>query len=226
MLFSKKKEAEKGLVDAAFDEAVQMLQMGQQMFALVTNALVETSVDEDIAKISTIDKEINKLHRNVRKKIFEHLSISGGRDLFSSLVLLSVVNDLERIGDYNKNIADIIEMIPTKLDLGEYDKPLKKLYKETDNFFNLTLSAFGEEDEKSAKAVLKKYRQISRTCDGLLRKMFEENQSSKKVNKDLIAFVLLIRYFKRLNAHLKNIASTVVNPFHRIGYRQKKKYEN
>lgn len=225
MLFSSKKEAEKNLVEMAFDEAVQMLKMGQEMFSLVTNALVETSGAEDIARITAIDKDINKLHRNVRKKIFEHLSISGGQDLFSSLVLLSVVNDLERIGDYNKNIADIIEMIPKKLELGEYEKPLKKLYEQTNNFFDLTLPAFRDEDEKKARVVLKKYRQISQTCEELLHQMFEENKSSKKVNKDLIAFVLLIRYFKRLNAHLKNIASTVVNPFHRIGYRQKKKYD-
>jgi hypothetical protein len=31
--------------------------------------------------------------------------------------------------------------------------------------------------------------------------------------------VLLLRYMKRVAAHLKNVCSAEVNPFHRIGYR-------
>ena len=31
--------------------------------------------------------------------------------------------------------------------------------------------------------------------------------------------VLIMRYFKRVNAHLKNSATSVINPFHEIGFR-------
>jgi hypothetical protein len=30
-----------------------------------------------------------------------------------------------------------------------------------------------------------------------------------------------MRYLKRVSAHLKNVASSVVNPYHRIGFREK-----
>jgi len=32
-----------------------------------------------------------------------------------------------------------------------------------------------------------------------------------------------LRYLKRVSAHLKNVATSVVNPYHRIGYKEKKK---
>jgi len=38
---------------------------------------------------------------------------------------------------------------------------------------------------------------------------------------DYAAAALYLRYLKRIAAHLSNIASSVVNPFHRIGYKPK-----
>ncbi len=40
---------------------------------------------------------------------------------------------------------------------------------------------------------------------------------------DAVCLALYARYLKRINAHLTNIASAIVNPFPRIGFREKKK---
>jgi hypothetical protein len=34
---------------------------------------------------------------------------------------------------------------------------------------------------------------------------------------------LYLRYLKRMSAHVKNVATSIVNPFHRIGFREKTK---
>ena len=34
---------------------------------------------------------------------------------------------------------------------------------------------------------------------------------------------IYLRYLKRVSAHLKNVATSVVNPYHRIGFREKEK---
>ena len=52
--------------------------------------------------------------------------------------------------------------------------------------------------------------------------------SVKNEDKDLesgsaVALALYIRQLKRINSHLMNVASSVVNPFHRIGFKPKKK---
>jgi phosphate transport system protein len=211
------------LVKVSFEQSVEMLAIAQQMFKNVTQALLEHSKMEDWDDLATIDKKLNKMHRNIRKKLFEHLSLSGGGDLFNSLSLLNVINDIERIGDYNKNIADIIKMVPQKLKLGPYQKTLIDIFNETNTFFDLTEKAFKEDDVEAAKEVLTNYRVISKNCDGLLHQIFIDHKDKDQVDKDLISLVLLVRFFKRLNAHLKNISSTVINPFHRIGYKLKNK---
>ena len=209
------------LVEISFDEATKMLAIGQDMFTNVTKALLGNFSVEEWDNIAATDKSLNKMHRAVRKKLFEHLSISGGKDLLSSLTLLNVVNDIERIGDYNKNISDILQMVPQKLELGPYGAILEEIFNETNDFFDLTEKAFKDDDLEAAKEVLTNYRELSKRCDGLLKQIFLDHENKKKVNKDLISLVLLLRYFKRLNAHLKNISSTVINPFHRIGYKLK-----
>ena len=220
MWFNKQK-SNASLVDNSFQDAFNMLEISQEMFKNVTKALIERSQVEDWEEISATDKKLNKMHRTVRKRLFEHLSLSGGKNLYSSLILLNVVNDIERIGDYNKNIADILNMIPHKLNIADYSISLDEIYQETNEFFDLTKVAFKDEDDEAAKKVLVNYRELSRKCDGLLKQIFEDNKDEDKVSKDLIPLVLLLRYFKRLDAHLKNIASTVINPFHRIGYKLK-----
>ena len=36
------------------------------------------------------------------------------------------------------------------------------------------------------------------------------------------AVVLYVRFLKRIGSHSRNIATSIVNPFHRIGYQEKK----
>ena len=40
---------------------------------------------------------------------------------------------------------------------------------------------------------------------------------------DAVTVSMYARFLKRINAHLTNIASSTVNPFPRIGFREKKK---
>ena len=210
-----------GLLQEAFDETVKMLELSQEMFQLVTVALAQESAPDILQTIKTTDKEVNRLHRDVRRKVFEHLSIAGNQDLYSALILLSVVDDTERVGDYNKNIADIISLMPRKLDFGEYTISFDQVWKETNEFFESSLKAFREDDESSATFVLESYGKLSDVCDDVIEKILTA-EDDQGIRRDLVALVLLMRFFKRVNAHLKNIASTVVNPFHRIGYKPKK----
>ena len=54
------------------------------------------------------DKEINNYQKEVRKKVITHFSISRNiEDFPSGMVLLSIIIDVERLGDYTKNILDL-----------------------------------------------------------------------------------------------------------------------
>ena len=217
------KYSQKNLLDEAHSESIAMLELVKDMFGIITETLAGESSTEKLEKISNVDKKVNRLHRDTRKKVYEHLAISGTGDLFSSLVILSVVDDVERIGDYNKNIADVALLIPNKLNLRKYEKTFYEIQKDTVEFFDMTLKALREDNLKLASTILTKYTALSIKCDSIIEDIIKGDKKDT-IRKDFVALVLLLRYFKRVNAHLTNVATTIINPFHRIGYRPKKKH--
>ena len=53
------------------------------------------------------DGEVNELERTIRRQVVTHLAVPGSdADLPYSLLLISLVKDVERLGDYAKNLAE------------------------------------------------------------------------------------------------------------------------
>lgn len=67
----------------------------------------ESEADE-LEAISKSDIEINKLERSIRKQLIAHLILTRDPGNVSyCLLLMSLVKDVERLGDYAKNVAEI-----------------------------------------------------------------------------------------------------------------------
>lgn len=209
------------LIDSASREAVVSLENGKAMYVKVMAALRHEVDANTIEEVKKMDWEINQHQIDVRKMVFEHLSISSGSDLFTSLVLLSVVIDTERIGDYVKNISEIIENFPSKMEFDEFENVVEELDEKTVLLFDLTKEAFVEGDEAKAETVMDIYGKISPLCDNTIKTILNEKAAGGTVKTSYLVLVLMIRHIKRITAHLKNIASTVVNPFDRIGYQHR-----
>jgi len=210
------------LIQEAQKDTEKMLELGQDVFRHLTQAWTGETDPDQLEELKKQDKLINSLHRGVRKKVYEHLSLTGNESLFAALVLLSIVDDSERIGDYGKNIAELISFNPGRLDFGKYQETFERVWNQSTEMFENTIKAIRDDDEKSALKVMEAYVPISNTVDDLIERMFKE-ESGDTIKREYVALMLLMRYFKRVDAHLKNIASTVVNPFHRIGYKAKSK---
>ena len=81
---------------------------------------------------------------------------------------------------------------------------------------SLTQQAFNNSDIEKGKKVMKAHAKI---IAPKLDRMIEDiiNDKSVIVRKAVICS-LFSRYLKRVSAHLTNISSSVVNPFHKVGY--------
>ena len=211
----------KTLLDEARQQAVMMLVTDQRMFDLVMVALKEDAGQHILSKIGAMDKEINRQQRGVRKKVFAHLTISSGSNLTQGLELITAVIDLERIGDYVKNIAEIVEMTPKKLHFGEFEDTYMEIQDLACELFTLVIDAFSNQDLDASRKAMERYSRLSLLCDGTLEKLLGDGNDSDNdmVEKRVVALSLMLRYLKRVGAHLKNVASIQINPFHRIGYR-------
>lgn len=199
----------KDYLTQVLEEFKEMLEETKYMFESVCKALLEGGANSELEKKTyEIDKKVNRLEKEIRKRIVEHLSIQPSADVPVSLILMSVVKDAERIGDYCKNILEVISLSdkPIKRDLFEelFDHIDKKISKE----FEMTQKAFIESDEEVAKEILDLERKIVRDCDEIVKKLAKCSFSTNEA----VCLTLLARYFKRVSAHLANIGSSVILP--------------
>ena len=69
-----------------------------------------------IARIRQRDVEVNALQRTIRRQVVAHLSFQNSRgDVPYSLLLVSLVKDVERLGDYAKNLSEVRSVHPAPL---------------------------------------------------------------------------------------------------------------
>jgi len=204
-----------GLLNEALKETEKMLLVAKNMFSFSLRVLMDKEKEkEDIYKI---DRELNKLQRNVRRKILEHLSINPQQDVTSCLVLITIVIDIERIGDYSKNLIELSHKYPQRLK-GKYIERIREIEKDIEGLFDRTINAFKNADIDLAKQIMERHARIAVHCEKVVEDLIEDTQVSSRMG---IICALLARYLKRVSAHLKNIASGVSNPFHRLGYKPK-----
>lgn len=103
------------LYHQALQQAYAMLDADWLMYEASVESLRQSDTGEIKIDIFAKDKEVNAQERDVRRKVLTHLVISGGADLTSGLILVTVVTDIERIGDYTKNIYDLSRQHPPRL---------------------------------------------------------------------------------------------------------------
>ncbi|MCW8849796.1 MAG: PhoU domain-containing protein, partial [Melioribacteraceae bacterium] len=110
------------LLDRAYERSFEMLDLTHQMFTEAKNVLRNTDSNKIDIDINDEDIKVNKFQREVRKDVFNHLNMAGTESLSSDLVLVSIVIDLERIGDLTKNIIEVAQGHPERLTSKMFDE--------------------------------------------------------------------------------------------------------
>ena len=99
----------------AWSESNDMLHLSYEMFNDAVEALRSGEKNKVLKSIKLRDEKINDYHREIRKKVVTYYSVSKDvTNIDSGLVLINTVVDIERIGDYSKNILDLAKNYPKK----------------------------------------------------------------------------------------------------------------
>lgn len=206
------------LYEQALTECHEMLEIDREMFNESTKSLRQSDTAEIPIDIYAMDKKINEFERDVRRKVMTHLVVSGNEDLGSGLILVSVVIDIERIGDYTKNIYDLAVQHPKKLLAGSLEETLSDMEKSTQEFLNKAIDAFKSQDIDAARKLMVEYKtDISSTSNDIVNSIVSGSNNEFSSN-EAGSLCLYARYLKRIAAHSRNLVSSIVNPFERIGY--------
>ena len=206
------------LYEQALEECHEMLDIDLTMFKASISSLRKSDSSDINIDIFAMDKKINKFERDVRRKVMTHLAVGGKEDVGSGLVLVSVVIDIERIGDYTKNIYDLAVNHPKKLNGGSAEDRLADIEKISFKLFEDTIVAFKDQDIEKARGLMGYYKEnISSQSDAITHDVIL-GKITDLDTKSATAVSLYARYLKRIAAHSRNLISSVVNPFEKIGY--------
>lgn len=203
------------LLSEMLDEFQEMLKHGEWMFKTVGSVLLRERKPEDVHdEFFGRDKEINRQEKSIRRRIVEHLSLRREADVPACLVLMSVVKDAERIGDYCKNLYEVACLYTMNFDHGRYITPFKEMRVAAEAQFSKARTAFAEADGKLAHEVIAETDAIRARCDDMIEKLINDQLPTQKA----VAYTLLSRYFKRIASHLSNICSSVTGPVHELDH--------
>ena len=205
----------------AWDQSCEMLELSRNIFSQSIIYLREAQDIETLKKLKKRDKEINEFQQEVRRKVLTHYSIQSEKvDIANGLILINTVVDIERIGDYCKNILDLAINHPTQIISEEISEDLATIENEVQSRFDKTCEAINKQDTNIAKDMMKDYReQLAGKSDEIVNNVLNGQLDFGSSSKTA-AVTLYARYLKRIGAHLKNITTTLVNPFDSIGYKK------
>ncbi|MEX2549538.1 MAG: PhoU domain-containing protein [Nitriliruptoraceae bacterium] len=161
-------------------------------------------------EIKVTDQRVNEGEREIRRDLVIHASVVGAIDTPALLVYMSVVKDIERIGDYGKNLRDLAR---DGVDLSAFPA-WHDLRTEVADMIEETAEVFGTRDDDRARELLARGDELLDRFDdavsGLVR---GEDDRPHAVGRALAA-----RYLKRVVAHLTNVLSAVVMPIDQLDY--------
>ncbi len=209
------------LLSQAWDESYQMLDLTYDLFNQAVTMLREDTSDESVRALKRRDKEINDYQQDVRRKVITHYAVcKGNEDLSTGLILVNMVVDIERLGDYTKNILDLAIYHPGNLVSEEISPKLASIEQEILSRYELTVDAVKSQDAEKAEALQENYSDlVNDASDKLVNGILAGK--NKFDDETLAATVALYaRYLKRVGAHLKNISTILINPFDMIGYKK------
>ena len=197
------------LLESAFGDVTTMLQQSARMLDHALAALLDNQPLE--VDLQSMDDVVDNSERMVRRTVLEHMTVNPKQDLVASLILVSIVQDGERIGDFARGLTDLIPLAKSPRQGAAADE-LKALAAEVRPNFELCERAFRKDEAEVATAVVACHTSVKPRLGAYIARLCDSDLSPDMA----IVYASAARILSRISAHLSNIASTVTQPYDRI----------
>lgn len=196
-------------------QITEMLASCQDTFRLATSALFG---EEDVTvagdQLDEADKDLNRTERAIRRELLVHGTVRGAEvDLGLMLAYMSIAKDIERIGDYCKNIWNLAQMGVSFKDADDLVE-LTKHRERVASLLERALQAFSEQDGDAVHEMIPAIRDDLQHYDAHIIQFV----GSDLPGRYSAPRALWYRYLKRISAHLSNTLSSVVMPVDRLDF--------
>ena len=192
-----------------------MLASCEDAFRLATTAAFgEADTSQTGVELRSLDKDINKTERSIRRELLVHGTVRGAEvDQGLMLTYMSLAKDIERIGDKCKDIWELAHM-GANLSESENIDELQEHRAHVAELIEETLAALTAQDTDRVHELIPA---IQADADHYDNHVFQLVMSTLPA-RDAAPEALFYRYIKRLSGHLSNILSSIVMPIDRLDF--------
>jgi phosphate transport system protein len=182
----------------------------EEQLTLAFNAFVQMDVTT-ARKVIKGDAEVDNVEVEMEEECLKLLALYQpvANDLRLIVAVLKINNDLERIGDHAKNMAEIV------LQMAE-NGPMKvpenmiAIFEKTKLMLRKVLLAFVELDIKIAEAVLAMDDEVDALCKSQLPLQIEMIQHEPDFAGQHLMLLSVCRQLERIGDHASNIAEDII----------------
>ncbi len=208
-----------GHIASAFDRDLE----GIQALILKMGGLVEEQIlsaarsleerDEELAeKVRASDKRVDALEDQVNTEVARVIALRAptARDLRVVLTVMKISANLERIGDYSKNIAKRTGIVVQTPPIGSSAGAIRRMSKTVDLMLKDALDAYVQHDVELAYAVRERDQDVDQMYNALFREFVTYMMEDPRHITACMHLHFIAKNIERMGDHVTSIAEQVI----------------
>lgn len=206
-------------IASAFDRDLEGIQGHiMKMGGLVEAAILDASKslknrDQDLAdKVRKGDKAIDALEQLINEESARLIALRSptAGDLRIALSVMKIAGNLERIGDYAKNMAKRTAVLEQMAPVNGARGALRRMAKEVQLMLNDALDAYIQRDVELARDILERDHDIDQMYNALFRELLTFMMEDPRVITPCMHLHFIAKNTERMGDHVTSIAEQVI----------------
>lgn len=206
-------------IASAFDrdlEAIQaqIMKMGGMVEAAITDAAHALEArDEELAQdVRQRDKAIDGLEELINEEAARVIALRAPAavDLRLVLSVIKIAGNLERIGDYAKNIAKRTGVLAQGHDISDGAAALRRMAREVERMLKDALDAYIQRDVELAADVISRDREVDQMYNALFREFLTHMMEDPRNITACMHLHFIAKNTERMGDHVTSIAEELI----------------
>lgn len=206
-------------ISSAYDRELEEIQtLMMKMGGLVEAAILDASAcleARDIEQAEIVraaDKKIDALEEEINDATARVIALRApvSRDLRALLAVLKIAANLERVGDYAKNMAKRTFVLAEMPRINGADASLRRMAKEVQSMLNSALDAYIRNDAELAEAVRARDLDVDQMYNALFREFLTFMMEDPRSITPCMHLHFIAKNTERMGDHVTSIAEQVI----------------
>ncbi|WP_114966614.1 phosphate signaling complex protein PhoU [Alkalilacustris brevis] len=204
---------------SAFDKDMKNL----QAMVLSMGGLVETAIDEAVIALDQRDDEraaavqrndgrIDQLEDELNAAVVRMLALRQpmASDLRAAVTVMKMAGDLERLGDYAKNLAKRVPVLAQSVPVSGATGALRRQAKLVRLMLKDALEAYAREDGDMARDVILRDLEVDQMTNALFREFLTHMMEVPRNITPCMHFLFIAKNVERMGDHVTEICEQVI----------------